>query len=141
MANVFFNNTKKFTLNGSIDWDSDTIKVALVTSSYTPNLDSHDYFNDVTNEVTGTGYTAGGATLANKAVNQDNTNDRAAFDSDDPAWTTATITARACVLYKSRGGASSADELCGYWDFGSDITSTAGTFTIAVNSLGWWYLG
>ena len=141
MANVFYNNTKKYCLNGSIDWDTDTIKAMLVTATYSPNLDTHAFRSDITNEVSGTGYTAGGATLANKAVNQDNTNDRAAFDSDDPQWTTATITARAVVLYKSRGGASTADELAGYWDFGSDIVSTAGTFTIAVNAVGWFYIG
>lgn len=141
MANVFYNATKKYTLDGSVDWDTDTIYVMLVTATYSPNLDSHAFRSDVTNQITGTGYTAGGQALANKVVNQDNTNDRAAFDSDDPQWTTATITARAAVLYKNRGGASSADELLGYWDFGSDIVSTAGTFTIAINSAGWWYLG
>lgn len=49
-------------------WASDTIKVALLTSSYTPNYDTHDFFDDITNEVTGTGYTAGGATLGSKTV-------------------------------------------------------------------------
>lgn len=141
MANMFFNATKKYSLNGAIDWDTDTIKVMLVTSTYSPNLDTHAFRSDVTNEVSGTGYTAGGSALATKTVTQDNTNDRAVFDSDDPAWTVATITARAAVLYKSRGGASSADEIAGYWDFGSDIVSTAGTFTIIVNSGGWFYLG
>jgi hypothetical protein len=55
-------------LNKEIDFDTDTIKVALTTSTYTPNFDTHDYFNDVTNEVVGTGYTAGGATLASKTI-------------------------------------------------------------------------
>jgi hypothetical protein len=54
--------------NKEIDWDTDTIKVALTTSTYTPNLDTHDYFDDITNEITGTGYTAGGATLASKTI-------------------------------------------------------------------------
>lgn len=136
MASVIYNAFKKFIMNGSVDLDTDTIKVALVTSSYTPDIDAHDYFNDVTNEVTGTGYTAGGATLANKAVTQDNTNDKGVFDADDVAWTTSTITARGAVLYKSRGGASSADELICYIDFGVDKVSTAGTFTIQWNASG-----
>lgn len=141
MANAMYNSTKRDTMNGAIDWDTDTIKVMLVTSSYTANIDTHTKRSDITNEVSGTGYTAGGSSLANKTVTADNTNDRGVFDSDDPSWTTATITARAAVLYKSRGGASSADELGGYWDFGSDIVSTAGTFTIAVNANGWFYIG
>jgi hypothetical protein len=141
MANAMFNYTKVYTLNGSLDWDADTINAILVTSAYTPNIDTHDFRNDITNEVVGTGYTAGGQALASKVVSIDTTNDRAVFDSNDPQWTTATITARAVVLAKIRGGASSADELAGYWDFGSDVTSTAGTFTIAVNAGGWLYLG
>ncbi len=53
--------------NKEIDWDTDVIKVALVTSSYTPAQDTHDYWDDVSaNEASGTGYTAGGATLGSK---------------------------------------------------------------------------
>ncbi len=141
MANAFPNATKKYSLNGAIDWDTDTINAILVTSSYTMDIDTHAFRSDITNEVTGTGYTAGGQALASKTVTQDNTNDRAVFDSNDPSWTTATITARAVVHAKIRGGASSADEIGGYWDFGSNIVSTAGTFTIVVNSGGWFYLG
>lgn len=141
MADVIFNAFKKYIMNGSIDLDTDTIKVALVTSSYTPDQDAHDFFNDVTNEVVGTGYTAGGATLANKAVTQDNTDNEGVFDADDVTWSTSTITARGAVLYKSRGGLSSADELIAYLDFGSDKVSTNGDFTIAWNAEGILNLG
>ena len=141
MADVIFNAFKKYIMNGSIDLDTDTIKVALVTSAYTPDQDAHDFFNDVTNEVVGTGYTAGGATLANKAVTQDNTDNEGVFDADDVTWSTSTITARGAVLYKSRGGLSSADELIAYLDFGSDKVSTNGDFTIAWNAEGILNLG
>ena len=54
--------------NGEIDYDTNTIKLALLTSSYTPD-DAHDYWDDASaNEVSGTGYTAGGETLASKTV-------------------------------------------------------------------------
>lgn len=52
----------------NIDWLSDSLKVLLCTSSYTPNLDTHKFKSDLTNEVTGTGYTAGGATLSSAAL-------------------------------------------------------------------------
>lgn len=130
MASVLFNSFKRDIQNGAIDLDTDTIKVMLVTSTYTPDIDAHTKRSDITNEVSGTGYTAGGAALANKAVTADNTNNVGKFDADDTSWSTATITARGAVLYKSRGGASSADELICYVDFGSDITSTASTFLI-----------
>lgn len=131
MASVIYNSFKRDIMNGSIDLDTDTIKVMLVTSTYTPDQDAHTKRSDITNEVSGTNYTAGGSALANKAVTADNTDNEGVFDADDLVWTTATITARGAVLYKSRGGASSADELICYIDFGSDITSTAADFTIA----------
>lgn len=102
----------------------------LVTSTYVPNIDTHAKRSDITNEVVGAGYTAGGATLANKTVVANLTSDKGVFDADDVVFSTATITARGAVLYKSRGGASTADELISYLDFGSDITSTAGNFNI-----------
>ncbi|NCN39987.1 hypothetical protein GW916_01930 [bacterium] len=136
MADVIYNAFKKYIMNGSIDLDTDTINVMLVTSTYTPDQDLHEYRDDVTNEVTGTGYSAGGSALATKTVTADNTDNEGVFDADDVAWTTSTITARGAVLYKARGGASSADELICYIDFGSDKISTAGTFTIAWNAEG-----
>ena len=135
MADVIYNNFKKLIMNGGIDLDTDTIKVALVTSSYTPDQDAHDFFDDVTNEVSGTGYTAGGASLANKAVTADNTDNEGVFDADDVTWSTSTITARAAVVYKSTGTASPSALIC-YIDFSTDKSSSAGTFTIQWNAEG-----
>jgi hypothetical protein len=136
MASLIYNAAKKNLINGTIDLDTDTIGVMLVTSTYAPNPDTHAFRSDVTNEVVGTGYTAGGAALTTKTVTQDNVNDRAVFDASDVVWAAATITARAAVLYKNRGGLASADELIGYFDFGSDITSTAAAFTVQWNASG-----
>lgn len=135
MASVIYNSFKRDIMNGGIDLDTDTIKVALVTSSYTPNQDTHDNFDDVTNEVSGTGYSAGGASLANKTVTADTTDDEGVFDADDVTWPTSTITARGAVIYKSTGVASTSKLIC-YIDFGSDQISSAGDFTIAWNSEG-----
>lgn len=135
MANQLYNNFKKNIMNGAIDLDTDTIKVALVTSAYTINIDTHEFFSSITNEVSGTGYTAGGKTLTTPAVTEDTTNDRGVFDADDVSWTTATITARAAIIYKSTGS-SATSPLIGYVDFGSDQVSTAGTFTISWNASG-----
>lgn len=52
----------------AVDFLSDTMKVLLTTSVYTPDLDLHETKADVTNEVTGTGYSAGGVTLASKTI-------------------------------------------------------------------------
>lgn len=55
-------------LAGDVNVLSDTLKMALVQAAHTPDLDAHDYFNDITNEASGTGYTAGGQALASKTV-------------------------------------------------------------------------
>lgn len=140
MASVFYNSGKTKLWNGSIDLDTDTIKVAIVTSSYTPDVDAHDFFDDITNEVSASGtYTAGGMTLANKTLTQDNTNNRAVFDADDVSITSATITGRGVVLYKSTGVASTSPLIC-YIEFsGGNVTSTSGTFTIPWDSTGIFY--
>ena len=78
---------------------------------------------------------AGGASLANKAVTQDNTNNKGVFDADDVTWSTSTITARGAVLYKSTGTASTSALIC-YIDFGSDKSSAGGNFTIQWNASG-----
>lgn len=135
MADVIYNSFKAKIMDGSIDLDTDTIKVALVTSSYTPDQDAHDFFDDVTNEISGTGYTAGGASLASKAVTADNTDNEGVFDAADVTWSTATITARGAVIYKSTGTSSTSALIC-YLDFGSDQTATGADFTIAWNAEG-----
>lgn len=135
MADVIYNAFKKNIMNGGIDLDTNTIKVMLVTLSYTPDQDTHEDRADVTNEVSGTGYSAGGATLANTAVTQDNTDNEGVFDADDVTWSSSSITARGAVLYKSTGTAST-DLLICYLDFGSDKTSSSGNFTIQWNAEG-----
>lgn len=136
MANVIYNSFKRDIMNGGIDLDTDTIKVALVTSSYTPDQDTHDNFDDVTNEVAATGgYTAGGATLANVSVTADNTDNEGVFDADDVTWSSSTITARGAVVYKSTGVTSTSKLIC-YFDFGSDQSSSSGNFTISWNAEG-----
>lgn len=122
--------------NKEVDLDTDTIKVALCTSSYTPNQDTHDYYDDLTNEVAnGNGYTTGGATLASKTVAYDGATNTFSFDAADTSWTTASFTARYAVLYVSTG-TSSTSPLLAYVDFGADQTVSSGTFTIAWNASG-----
>lgn len=139
MANVVYNSFKKDIASGAIDLDTDTIKVALVTSTYSPNVDTHTKFSDITNEVTGTGYTAGGVTLGTVTVSQDNTNNRGVFDAADVSWASSSITARGAVVYKSTGTASTSPLIC-YVDFTTDKTSSSGTFTITWSADGILYL-
>ena len=120
-------------LNKEMYLTGDTLKVMLCTSSYTPDQDTHDYKSDVTNEVSGTGYTAGGAALSNVAVTYDAGSNTIKFDADDTSWAASTITARYAVVYDDT---ATDDPLLLYVDFGADVTSTAGTFLISWNSSG-----
>ena len=118
----------------AIVFDANTFKAILVTSTYTPNKDTDDKRDDVTNEVSGTGYTAGGVASA-VTVTKDTANDKVTIQLGAVSWASSTVTARACVYYKSRGGASSADELVAYNDFGSNVSSTGGTFSVAASTI------
>ena len=117
-----------------IDLQGDDIKVMLTTSSYTPSQDDHDAKDDVTNEVSGTGYTAGGAELASEAVTISSTVTK--FDATDTTWAASTITARYAVLYDNTPVADADKKLIGYVDFGADKSSEAGNFTLTWNASG-----
>lgn len=133
MASLVYNSCIRDAVVGSIDFDTDTFKMMLVTSTYTASK-SHSKRSDITNEVVGTGYSTGGNACSVSVAAVDNVNNDVEISFTVTNWTSATITARAGVIYKSRGGASSADELVGYVDFGSDVSSTNGTFAVTVSS-------
>ena len=134
MPSMIYHSALRDLVTGAIDADSDTFRAMLVTASYTPDKDAHDQRNDVTNEVTGTGYTAGGAVAA-LSVSIDTTNDRVEIALGAVSWPSSSLTARGLVYYKARGGASSADELLAYIDFGSNVVSDAGTFSVTASTL------
>lgn len=100
----------------------DVFKIALYTSSATLGATTTAY--SATNEVTGTGYTAGGNTLTNVTPTSSGTT--AFTDFADTTWSSATITARGALIYNS----SKSNKAVAVLDFGSDKTSTAGDFTI-----------
>jgi hypothetical protein len=129
----FYGNFFVALANKQIDMNSDTIKVALCTSSYTPDQDTHDYFNDITNEVseTGTNYTAGGATIANPTITYTGATNVFKFDGDDVAWANSTINARYAVVYDASPGTAATNPLICYVDFGEDKISSTGNFPIA----------
>jgi len=115
---------------GAVDLTSLTVKCLIVTNSYTPDQNAHEHEDDITNEVTGSNYTAGGNTLANPVVSL-TAGGQAEIDFDDPAtWSqhaSGFSDGRRYIFYIDRGGASSANELIGYsdaaaGDFGNNVT-------------------
>lgn len=121
--------------NASWDWDTDTIKISLHTSSYAVDPDTHDFFNDVTNEVSSANYTAGGITLTSPTVTYDSATNETRLDAADVSWSSVTFTARYAVIYKSTGTASTSP-LIAYIDFGADQTVSSGNFSITFDTTG-----
>lgn len=101
---------------------ADTYKIALYTSAATLGASTTAY--TATNEVSGTGYTAGGATLSGFSVSADGTT--AILDFTDPTWANSTITARGALIYNS----TQSNKAVAVLDFGADISSTNDTFTV-----------
>jgi hypothetical protein len=122
--------------NKEVDLDSDTLKVMLCTSSYTPDQDAHQYKSSVTNEVTGTGYTATGQALTSVAVIYTGGTNTYALDAADPSWIGSTITARYAVFYDSTPASDATRPLIAYWDFGADVSSSGGPFTLTIDAAG-----
>lgn len=131
MPSGLYNRFKANLFNGLIKLagaGSDTIKCMLLTGSHSFDADHDTKSQIVDNEVSGTGYTAGGATLANKSVTESDANDKAVFDADDVTWVSSTITARYAVLYDDT---LTNDDLICCFDFGANKSSSAGNFTIS----------
>jgi hypothetical protein len=200
---IWFAKALSAIMNKEVDLLDDTIKLLLTTSSYSPNYDAHDYKDDVTSEVSGTGYTAGGLTLASKTfaytaanswgrvhatstahtlgqivrpstgnghlyictvagtsggsaptwptVSGQTVTDGGVtwtelgiglfvFDATDPQWSASTITARRAVAYDATPGTDAARPLLLCIDFGEDVVSSNGNFTITLpqyEGMGW----
>lgn len=135
MASLIYNSLFNDVFRGNVRVDIDTFYCLLVTSAYTENKKTHTKRSDVTGEVAAAGgYVAGGFAAA-VAVTLDNATDQLNVSLGAISIPSATITARKAVYYKRRGGAATADELVAVNDFGADVTSTNGTFSVAASTL------
>jgi hypothetical protein len=139
MASGWYNSGKRDVADGTISLVSDTIKCILVTSSYTPNPD-HDFADDLTNELSGTGYTGGFAgsgrkTLTSKSWSTDNTNDRTEFTATIPAWTAINAGSPKYAILVKEITNDAATRLIGYLDLGT-VTTNGGDLTITANAEG-----
>lgn len=110
-------------------------KVAMFTNAITPNFDTDTAYGSApynANEVSGTGYSAGGVVLTTPVVNV--SSGTIVYDADDASWSTSTIaSARCALIYGNTGAAKQAIVLV---NFGADYSTTAGTFTIVWNASG-----
>ena len=135
MANVVYTSFYRDLLKGDIDLDTATVKAMLTTNSYTENKD-HARRSEVTNEITATGYTAGGVTITPVVSAVDTTNDRVTLTLPAASWAGFTGTARKIEYYVSTGTAAN-DPLIACVDFGADVTLTATTLQVTATTITW----
>jgi len=130
MATTAFTNSHRRDLfNGVIDLSSDTIRMALYSgSSHGVNTTAYT----VTNEASGTGYTAGGEIMAGASQTTDTSNNASFYDWNDVSWASSTITATDCLVYDDTVTTPTANVALSVHDFGGSRSSSAGTFTVTL---------
>lgn len=130
MASGIYNQFKADLMNKIVDLEADTIKVGLLNNSHTFTATNSTWADVSANEVSATGYTAGGQALAGKGVTEAATTK---WDATDLVWTiTGSMSAYHAVIYDT----TATDNLICSIDFGGIQTATDGTFTIAWNAAG-----
>lgn len=117
--------------NKNVNLTSDPIKLMLCTSDYTPDPVNHTTKADVTNEVSGEGYTTGGKTLTVTNFAYSPTHDGVILQADPVTWESLSVTFRYGVLYVDIGTQDSDKPLIGYIDFGTNITISDFGLTIS----------
>jgi hypothetical protein len=135
---AIYNNFKEQVMEGVFNLLTDTLKIALVTA-HVPDIDADDAWAAASpDEVTGTGYTAGGLTLTAVTVTQDDANDRGIFDAANATWTGLNIGGASgspshAILYDDTVIAP-ADALIAYWEV--TTASNGGNYTLQFNAVG-----
>lgn len=129
MASGIYERFKANLMNKVVDLEGDTIKAMLLDGSHSFTATDNVIGDVDTNEVSGTGYTAGGETLTTKSVTQAATTK---FDADDTVWTTVTVTTSHLVLYD----VTATSNLIASLDFGGSQVIVGVNFTIVWNAAG-----
>jgi len=116
------------------------IRVMLLANTYIADMAAHEDIGDVNaNEITGIGYTAGGAALANKVVNL--VGGKAVLDADDTSWSASTFIARYAVIYDNTAVTTTDKKLIALVDLGDVKSPENGTFRLEWDASGIIQLG
>jgi hypothetical protein len=135
MASLVYNSLCKDAFLGRVVIGTSVIKAMLVTSAYIENKDTHLTRADITNEVSGTGYTAGGQTIT-ATLTQDLTTEKTIITLPSVTFANSTLSGvRKVIYYVANGGASSGDYLIGVNDLGADYSSSGNSLIIAATTL------
>jgi len=133
MANLVYDYFKEYMADGTIDLDNDIFKAMLLTSDYSP-VSTHKVKADIDgDEISGDGYSAGGATLSKTWNHKSGELSTMIFGASDIIWTNATITARYLVIYDDTVTSPVVDPLVCVFDFEENKIVVEGTFKININ--------
>ena len=135
MATLAYNSHYNDLYLGRVVVGTSTIKALITTSGYVPSKDNHATRANITNEVSGTGYTAGGFTVT-ATLAQDLATDKTTLTLGAIAATGTTVAnMRQVVYYVSNGGAASGDYLLCVVDFGSDYSTSNQAINISTTTM------
>jgi hypothetical protein len=138
MAEEYYNTAFKKFMDADIDLLSDTIVALLLDNTYTPDIDNHEFIDDVSgDEIAGGGYAR--QTLAGKTTTVDNSTDRCEFSSNSiTGWNGDTFTGARYMVIAKNTGADATSPIIVYYDFLADKTAP---FNVNVPVDGWFALG
>lgn len=127
-----YGNGLLFLLNGAVVWGTDDTYLALASSAYTPDIDAHDFWNDVVaNEVTGTNWAANGQQADGETLSLVTANNDVEFDITDEVTATVTLTdGKHVILYTRTPGTDATRELIGYATMDTALAPQGGTLTL-----------
>jgi hypothetical protein len=125
-----YNSALEDAVTGKINFNKDKFKVMLCRE-YSPDKNDRTR-SDVTDEVSGPGYTPGGQPIEVKVMQ---TAGKIDIVLGAVLWKDATITASKAVYYKSRGAGADLDELVAVVDFGGVVSSTKGDYSLSQSTL------
>lgn len=135
MASFVYNSALSNAYLGRIIVGTSTFKAMAVTNSYTEDKDAHTTRANITNEVSGAGYTAGGIIVV-PTLTQDLATEKTFVTFPSVTWANSTLSnVRKIIYYVANGGAASGDWLFGINDLGADYSSNANSLVIAASSL------
>lgn len=127
-----YGKTALMAFNKEIDWDSDEVKVMLLSSSYTPDIHTHSYVSQVSSyEISSKNYVKKGKSLSGRTLSY--SNKVVSLKANNITWSNTNITCRYAVIYVDTGNPSTSPLVC-YQDFGVDQICSESDFTIVWNS-------
>lgn len=128
---------KMFIDTASQSMEAETHKGLLVDDTYTPNFDTHDFRNDVTNEVVGAGYTAGGATITTTDITIGAPSAGVLkWDHDDVSWSASSIPSAMALVDYFNVGSAATDQLLALLDFVTAVTTSTGLLLVSIHANG-----